>query len=162
MAIAIATIAIATIVIGVGLSISTPLAIEAPVVATIETMAIAIAQAIAVATIVVGVSLSISTPLGDMDDSSRVGHIPASSSIESSYGRGGSRGVAMDSHRGVGVEGLGISTPLAIAVVTETVAKVTIAKATIAVVVGVGLRLGSSKGRQGKDNKHLHAAGHGL
>merc|ERR1712080_355635 len=104
-----------------------------------------------------------------MDDSSRVGHIPASSSIESSYGRDGSRGVAMDSHRGggggtgetthgVGVEGLGISTPLAIAVVTETVAKVTIAKATIAVVVGAGLRLGSSKGRQGKDNKHLHAA----
>merc|ERR1711890_81247 len=102
-------------------------------------MAIAIAQAIAVATIVVGVSLNISTPLGDMDDSSRV----------SSYGRDGSRGVAMDSHRGgggdtgeathgVGVEGLGISTPLAIAVVTETVAKVTIAKATIAVVVGVG------------------------
>merc|ERR1712080_351027 len=80
----------------------------APVVATIAsivaskaTMAIAIAT-IAIATIVVRVGLSISTPLGEMDDSSRVGHIPASSSIESSYGRDGSRGVAMDSYGGGG------------------------------------------------------------
>merc|ERR1712106_339641 len=51
---------------------------------------------------IVGVSLGLSLSLGHVDNSSRVGNIPASTSIASSNGWHSSRGQAIDAHRGGG------------------------------------------------------------
>merc|ERR1712045_635023 len=110
------TISISGIVgISLGLSISRPLSVVGIGVGTIGPVSIStiestIAIAKTVSSKVVGISLSlglgISGPLGDVDDSSRVGDISASTGITSNHSGDGSGG---DSTNANGVSGVGHS-----------------------------------------------------
>merc|ERR1711934_912278 len=136
---------VAAVVVGLGLSISLPLAVEVtavsvgPVAEAISSVAKSM-----VAGVVVGLGVSLSLPLGNVDNASRVGDVASNS-------RHGSRhSVAVHAVDG-GVVGVdeGLSLPLAVEVAAVSVGAVSaiseMSKSMVtAVVVGHGLRLSFS------------------
>merc|ERR1719419_2058899 len=161
-----------TIVVGLGLSLGFPLAIDISMaISTIVSKSMAI-----VSTIVVGLSLSFSFPLGHMDDTTRVGNITASTSIAHTRSRDSSRSMSSNGDRSpsrntsstthmirMSTIEVGLGLPLSIDIsmaISSVVSKSMAIVSTIVEGLGLGLslslRLSNGKGRQGQENQHLH------